>query len=286
LTESKPAGITKESAFRIFKIAIFWVLMINLVYYLYEDVTAYLYIAAGSSLFDVLEAFAVSIDYIAWMVLIVLFEMETNAQSKDSFTGARKWVIGGLTAVCYVVLVYAAYGYAAALVDTYNLEPIEDRSACYFANTNYAYMSESARPVELTHKNCGDLTGETLLKYPTDNVIATESVVPALLKLGWIDIFNSNAWLLVVLMFQIELSFEQSKKLTKHRLKMVMAWKGFAYLVLLACAIYWTIYSAFIDWWDAWLWLLAFILIDLNMLGLNETQNQQALNREAEAEAS
>ena len=283
MTDSKPAGFTKESAFRIFKIVIFWVLMGNLLYYLYEDVSAYLYLGPDATLFDTLEAFAVSIDYIAWMILIVLFEMETNAQSKDRFTGARKWVIGGLTAACYVVLVYAAYGYAAALVDTYNLEPIEDRPACYFANTNFAFMTEAARPVELTEKNCGDLDGENLLKYPSDNVMVSESVLPALLKLGWIDIFNSNAWLLVVLLFQIELSLEQTKKLTKRRLKMVMAWKGFAYLVLLVCAIYWTIFSAFIDWWDAWLWLIAFILIDLNMLGLDETQNQKALNRAAAA---
>jgi hypothetical protein len=283
LTESKASGLTKESAFRLFKIGIFWVLMVNLVYYLYEDVSAYLYIASGSTLFDTLEAFAVSIDYVAWMVLIVLFEMETSAQSKDLLTGARKWMIGGLTGICYVVLVYAAYGYAAALVDTYNLEPIEDRSACYFANTNFAYMTESARPVELTEKNCGDLEGEKLFKFPSDNVIATESIIPALLKLGWIDIFNSNAWLLVVLLFQVELSFEQAKKLTKRRLKIVMVWKTFAYLVLIVCAIYWTVFSAFIDWWDAWLWLVAFILIDLNMLGLNETQNQQAVNRAAAA---
>jgi hypothetical protein len=35
------------------------------------------------------------------------------------------------------------------------------------------------------------------------------------------------------------------------------------------------VFSAFIDWWDAWLWLIAFILIDLNMLGLDETKNQR-----------
>ncbi|MBW2542902.1 MAG: hypothetical protein JRF15_12515 [Deltaproteobacteria bacterium] len=285
MTDSKPSGLTKESAFRIFKITIFWILMANLLYYLYEDVTAYLYVEQPS-LFDTLEAFAVSIDYIAWMVLIVLFELETNAQSKDRFTGARKWVITGLTAACYVVLVYAAYGYAAGLVNTYNFEPLEDNTACYFANTNFAFMTDSARPVELTDKNCRDLEAEKLFKSPTDHVLATESVLPALIRLGWVDIFNSNAWLLVVLLFQIELSLEQAKMLTKRRLKIIMVWKGFAYLVLLLCAIYWTIFSSFIDWWDAWLWLVAFILIDLNMLGLDETQNQQAANRAAAAEAN
>jgi hypothetical protein len=283
LTESQSAGLTKESAFRIFKVAIFSILMLNVIYYVYEDVNAYLYLAPGSSLLDTLEAFAVSIDCMAWMILIVLFEMETSAQSKDQFTGMRKWVIAGLTAACYVVLVYAAYGYAAGLVDTYHFEPIENQSACDFANTNFAYMAADARPIELTDENCGELDGEQLFKSPSDNVIATASVLPALVRLGWIDVFNSNAWLLVVLLFQIEFSLEQANLLTKRRLLMVMAWKGFAYLVLLGCAIYWTVYSAFIDWWDAWLWLLAFILIDLNMLGLDETQNQRADQRVAEA---
>jgi len=269
-------NLTKASAFRIFKIVIFWVLMVNLVYYLYEDVAAYLYLAPGATLFDVLEAFAVSIDYVAWMVLIVLFEMETSAKTKDGFTGERKWVIAGLTAACYAFLVYAGYGYVAALGDAYNYEPIESRPACYFANTGFAYLSPSARPIELTHLNCSAFAGKGLFKSPTDNLIATEVTLRALQKLSWVDVFNASAWLIIVLLFQVELSLGQMNKLTKRRLAVVMAWKGFAYLVLLGCAIYWTVFSVFIDYWDAWLWLLAFILIDLNMLGLEESPNQKA----------
>ena len=158
--------MTKVQAFRIFKVTIFWVLMINLLYYLYEDVTLYLYLASGATLSDTLEAFAVTIDYVAWMVLIVLFEMETSAQAKDRLTGGRKWMISGLTAVCYLVLVFAAYGYTVALVDSYNYKPIESKSACYFANTNFAYMSLEARPIELTHLNCGEFAGKKIFRSP------------------------------------------------------------------------------------------------------------------------
>jgi hypothetical protein len=279
LIESDPFNLTKASAFRLFKVVIFGVLMINLVYYMYEDMTAYLYLAAGSTLFDKFEAFAVTIDYVAWMVLIVLFEMETSVQSRDQFTEARKWVIAGLPAVCYAFLVYAAYGYVAALGDAYNYESIESRPACYFANTNFAYLSPTARPIELTHENCSAFAGKELFKSPTDNLIATEANLLALQTLSWVDVFNSCAWLLVVLLFQVEVSLEQMKKLTKRRFKIVMAWKGLAYLVLLGNAIYWTVFSAFIDYWDAWLWLIAFILIDLNMLGFEESQNQKASDR-------
>ena len=281
--ESAGPRITKASAFRIFKVTIFWVLMVNLVYYLYEDVTFYLYLASGSTLFDTLEAFAVTIDYVAWMVLIVLFEMETSAQKRDRLTGRRKLVIASLTVTCYFVIVYAAYGYVAALTDSYQYEPIESTPACYFANTNFAYLSLEGRPIELTHENCGDFVGKKLFKSSSDNVIVTETNLAAYQKLSWVDVFNASAWLLVVLMFQIEVLLEQAKKLTKRRLIVVMAWKGAAYLVLLVCAIYWTIYSAFIDSWDAWLWLLAFILIDLNMLGMEESKRSSTGGKVVEA---
>jgi hypothetical protein len=175
-----------------------------------------------------------------------------------------------------VVLVYAAYGYAAALVDTYHYDPIESKPACYFANTNFAYVNLEARPIELTHENCGAFAGKKILKSPKDNLIATQANLMALQKLSWVDVFNASAWLLVVLLFQVEVSLDLANKLTRHRLVILLTSKGAAYLVLLVCAIYWTAYSAFIDSWDAWLWLLAFILIDLNMLGLDESQNQNA----------
>ncbi|MBW2716100.1 MAG: hypothetical protein JRD03_08485 [Deltaproteobacteria bacterium] len=281
--ETSGPRFTKKAAFRIFKVAIFCILMVNLVYYLYEDVTAFLYLAPGSTLFDGLEAFAVTIDYIAWMVLIVLFEMETSAHKKNLLTSGRRLLITGLTAACYVILVYAAYGYTVALTDSYQYEPIESRPACYFANTNFAYLTPEARVIELTEKNCGAFEGKKIFKSPGDNLIATETNIMALRKLSWVDVFNAGAWLLVVMLFQIEVSLERANKLTKHRLIVVMIWKGAAYLVLLFCAIYWTVFSAFIDSWDAWLWLLAFILIDLNMLGLDESRNESTAGSVVEA---
>ncbi len=109
-------------------------------------------------------------------------------------------------------------------------------------------------------------------------MIATQVNLLAIQKLAWVDVFNATAWLVVVFLFQIEVVLKQANKLTRRRLVITMVWKSAAYLVLFSCAIYWTVYSAFIDSWDAWLWLLAFILIDLNMLGLDESRNQEASN--------
>jgi len=283
LTESTAVRLTKASVFRIFKIVVFVILMLNLFYYLYEDVTAYLYLAPDATFLDAVESFAVTIDYVAWMLLIVLFEIETSAQAKDQFTGRRKWVIAGLTAACYAVLIYAAYGYAAGLANTFDFSPVEPEAVCDLTTQSYAYLTDEGRPIELTAENCGAFAGKEVFKSPGDNLIASETALLANRKLGWIDVINASAWLLVVLLFQIELSLEQANKLSRHRLSILMAFKGAAYLALFGCAVYWTVYSAFIDSWDAWLWLLAFLLIDLNLLGLDEAQRQSTHSGVVEA---
>lgn len=264
----------KVSAFRVFKLVVFAALTVNLCIFLVEDVIAYLFLDPNALLGDVLEAFAVTIDYVAWMILIVLFEMETGAQVKSVLSGGRKWVIAGSTAVCYAVLVYAAYGFAVGLWDSYQFEPMESRTACDLAGGGYAYLNVKDRPVELTAGNCGDLSDAQLFRSPTDHLIATGPNLSAVQKLGWVELANAVAWLLIVLIFQIEILLQQAKKLTKHWLRVCTMAKGLLYFVLAINAVYWTIYGAFIDWWDAWLWLLAFVLIDLNLLGIEVAEAQ------------
>ncbi len=270
--ESGAPMLTKASAFKLFKTIVFLILIVNLIYYLFEDVTAYLYLAPGHGFFASMESFAVTIDYVAWMLLIVLFEIETNPHAKDRLGSAGKWILAGLTAACYVVLVYAAYGYAVGLRESYHFEPIASESVCDLAAEKFAYLSVEGRPIELTAQNCGSFAAEAVFKSPGDNLIASHTNLIAIRKLGWIDVINAGAWLLVVLLFQIGVSLSLVNRLTKRRLISIEIGKGLAYLALLGCAIYWTAYSAFIDSWDAWLWLVAFLLIDLNLLGLDDSQ--------------
>jgi hypothetical protein len=69
----------------------------------------------------------------------------------------------------------------------------------------------------------------------------------------------------VVLFMEWEVMLELKDALSRRRLIVFKTIKGTLYLILLANAIYWHIYGAFIDYWDAYLWLLAFVMIDLNV---------------------
>jgi len=87
-SQSRPAR-RRPSAFQLFKYAVFAIVLVNLCFYFAEDVTAFLYLDASAPFSDILETFAVTIDYSAWMVLVVLLVLPTNLMV----------ILGGIQAV-------------------------------------------------------------------------------------------------------------------------------------------------------------------------------------------
>ena len=59
--------------------------------------------------------------------------------------------------------------------------------------------------------------------------------------------------------------FQMEDKLTSRMMFAAKYIKGFFYTILLICAIYWGVEGSFLDFWDAFLWLVAFIFIELNI---------------------
>ena len=263
---AKP-GLTR---FQIIRYTIYALLMLNLFYYLWEDLIAFRYIPRGAPLAQIIENFAVTIDYVAWMVLIVLFEIETDFMPKERFKGRVKWLFNSVLVACYLVLIYAFYGYVAGLVDFYRFIPFPPEQVCSLVDGNFAYVTMDARFLELTLDNCSALFPDAAFKSLDDNLVAAPANLAASVLLGWVDVVNAGVWLLVVLFIEWELVLELKDALSKPRIIAFATIKGILYLTLLGCAIYWTMESAFIDSWDAYLWIIAFVLIDLNVINWDE----------------
>ena len=77
----------RPTRFQIFRYTIYAALMANLLYYLWEDIVEFRYLDPGATLGQMLEAFAVTIDYVAWMVLLALFELEIDFIPKEKLRG-------------------------------------------------------------------------------------------------------------------------------------------------------------------------------------------------------
>ena len=152
------------------------------------------------------------------------------------------------------------------LVEFQSYESIDSATVCELVEKDTAYLNMQGRVLPLDKVNCIDISKVEVLKHQTDDIISAAMPLAASVKLAWIDVANSCAWLLVVLIFELEIILKKRGSLNRRRLIIFKSVKGVLYLTLLTDAILWTLYGSFLDSWDAYLWLLAFVLIDLNVL--------------------
>jgi hypothetical protein len=64
--------------------------------------------------------------------------------------------------------------------------------------------------------------------------------------------------------------------LTEPQIRVGKFVKGFFYAVLFVCAILWGLWGDFLDFWDAFLWLVAFIFIEMNIFKWHEETEEAA----------
>ena len=63
--------------------------------------------------------------------------------------------------------------------------------------------------------------------------------------------------------------------LTDRLLSMNKYLKGIFYFILFVAATYWGFEGSFLDFWDAFLWLVAFIFIELNIFQWHEEVEEE-----------
>ena len=89
-------------------------------------------------------------------------------------------------------------------------------------------------------------------------------------RLAIVDIVNAGTWLVVVVLLEVELLLQLRDRLSDRMVQVGKYLKGFLYAVLFACAAYWGWDGSFLDFWDAFLWLVAFVFIELNIFRWHE----------------
>jgi len=79
----------------------------------------------------------------------------------------------------------------------------------------------------------------------------------------WLDFANALTWILVVLVLQYDVYFPGHRSRIKWVLHNIV--KSFLYAGLLVFAVLWGIEGEILDFYDAFLWILSFVVIELNV---------------------
>ncbi len=258
-----PAGL-----YRAIKYTIYVLLAINIGMFLYTEWQAARHtFQDGVSPGDVIEAFTATIDTAAWVILLLLFELETFVIPDTRLRGNLRWALHGVRAFCYLFIVYAFYGYVLECLGLYRVLPLAAADPCALADTGAALLTGLNEFVALDAANCAGLAAPFWQLAPVpDALISTDAVLGAARKLAWTDAINAGNWLIIVLLLEIDVRLQLAGHLGGRLLRLSELGKALLYSILLACALYWGYAGTFLDFWDAFLWLAAFALIEMNVL--------------------
>lgn len=251
--------------FRVVKYLTFGLLSFNVYLFLEEEL-----VSANYSLvqdFDpgtLVQLFSATLDTAAWVVLLLLFELETAVIPDERLVGMTKRIIHGIRLLCGLAIFSAFLGYWGEweIFLSAGSLPV---AACELVGQNWSVLIDFDEFVPLDAQNCLALGSDTLNVTSLDRVMAAPAAFSSAHDLALIDVINSGAWILVVVALEIEVRL-QLKGGVPDRLQWVLnPVKVLLYLTLAVAAVYWGFEGAFLDFWDAALWLFAFVFIEMNV---------------------
>ena len=214
-----------------------------------------------------LQAYAASIDYAAWLVLILLFELETYALSDTAFTPLVSRLVHGIRLICYLFVLHTVYAYSVNTYEVYfeveqaagmsDLCQVADGRISYVHNQQYTYLNED---------NCAELgTGSDYFLLDKGRVIADLVNLDRERLLAWLDVVEAVIWLLIMALIELTIRL-QDRGVSSGRVVTRLNYLKFAgYSTLMGIAVYWGLTDLFLNFWDETLWIGGFAAIEMNM---------------------
>lgn len=278
LHSAKARTLHPHTLFRAFKYTIYCLLAFNIYLFFKEEYLASLQIFSdGIGFSQIIGAFSSTIDTFAWVLLLLIFELETAVIPDEKLKGGLIWALQLLKALAYGLIVYAFTGYVAKFGYVSATLPFAAADVCALIDQGFSWVEGADQYPALDAVSCLALQGQELLLISGTQIIGTAEAIRAVQHLGIVDIINSADWLIVVALLELEVQLQLRNLLTESRMLMFKYAKVFLYAVLFGCAIYWGFKGDFLDFWDAFLWLVAFIFIEMNIFQWHEEIEEEKL---------
>ncbi len=266
------------SPFQWFKYAVYLLLVINTIaFYREESAAAALMHPEGVDWGGIINAYAATIDTAAWVVLLLLFELETWTIPDAKLTPTIQLVFKGLRALCYSSIVYAFYGYLQSWQELSQWQSLatDVSQLCNYIGNSFMYSLERFELISAT--NCRTL-GDTGSLLALGNELLTDASHYNLAQtLAIADVLNSAAWILVVCILEVEVWLLARGPLSTSAFRSIKFIKLALYGTLIAIAAFWGFYGEFIDFWDAFVWIVAFFFIENNVAQWQEEKLEHAV---------
>ena len=252
---------------QVLKWTVYTLLLINFAFYIGEDWNRIAYtLTAESTILNWTAEFATSIDYVGWILLLCMLELETYVLEDEDWKGWVAYAVRGVRFGCYAMIAHTLY---AAVLATINLQPtvavenVSDLCGMVDENVSYVYNLEYT---DVTIETCSALSAETELYWVESGLIVTDKIGLELERvLGWVDLWEVILWLLILLAIETVVRLQDRGITEGVILSVANSLKILMYLVLVAFGIYWAALSHWLYLWDELLWVAGFTAIEMNI---------------------
>lgn len=261
-----------------FKYAIYTLLAVNFFLFFQENNAAVAHtFSDGVGLSQIGEAYSDTIDSFAWVLLLLLFEIETYIISDKYLTNRVKTSLFVIRSLCYAFIFYSVYGYISRYIAVISTTSFSVADACQLVGTQFTEIISLNEYEPITATSCLELNNHQLIRLSGTDIIGSIGSYQIIENLAFVDVINALAWVLVVVILEIDVYLQTSHRIMGPFLALSNWIKGGLYSTLLGCAIYWWIDGGFLDFWDAFLWLTAFVFIEMNIFEWQEEIQKQAI---------
>ena len=249
---------------------VYTLVIINFGFYIRNDlVIAGHTLYSGSSLLEISRAFATTIDESAWIILLLLFELETYLLSDDPLSRTKTLLMQGIRLVCYISLAHTLYAYGVYLAEIYAAVPVEEvTNLCQLIGKDLSYASNLVYS-EINSSNCASLSSANQFFYvdpPTFFIVEDAAGLAIEKQLAWIDIFEAIIWLLILLSIEVAVWLQDRNIGQGLIFKTLSITKWCLYSLLWAAAGYWIYRGHYMFAWDEFVWIAGFVAIEMNIV--------------------
>ncbi len=260
---------SRNTVYRLLKYLIYILLAVDAWQYFLSDYQASRHLFSGGFSYQrFVESFAITIDVTSWLVLLLCFEVETAWLPADRVRGVVAWVLHGVRVVCYFFVLSSYYGYIAKYLMLTHVAPFEGASLCELAGSGYTWLQALDEYLPITSDLCRQQAGAPLVALEGTKIVTTLSHLQDARFMAWVDVIYATTWLLVIAILELDVYLKEHGRLKGWVLSASEISKAVLYLILLGGAVFWGVKGEFLDFWDSFLWLAAFVLIDLDVFGV------------------
>jgi hypothetical protein len=252
--------------FQLFKYTVYIMLAMNVYHFFVEDFSASSQtFAAGISPLEIIKAFTATIDTAAWVILLLLFELETYVLDDDKIQGTLKWSLHLTRVLCYAFIIYSFYGYLSKYSMLHNVLQFSVDDMCNLLGSSFTYIEDIDEYMPLSAQNCGAFNGQAVFNIAGTDILSNSFHLIEAQRLSLTEVINSGNWLIIVAILEMDVYLQSRGQLDGLLVSISKGVKVILYSILLLAAIYWGIKGDFLDFWDAFLWLVAFVFIEMNI---------------------